>query len=138
MKVLVLEFFSQTPHGRRSADAFVTEVKSIFTSLIRTGVDFDVLTGLEGLETYVYKREVWDGNDTAAVAQQTTLRDQANNCALRKFSALDFIAVSYTHLRAHETPEHLVCRLLLEKKKKPQYVNILSFIYVYKKMNNTT
>src|SRR5678816_2899253 len=26
-------------------------------------------------------------------------------------------SVSYTHLRAHETPEHLVCRLLLEKKK---------------------
>src|SRR5678816_2310015 len=25
------------------------------------------------------------------------------------------LAVSYTHLRAHETPEHLVCRLLLEK-----------------------
>ena len=25
--------------------------------------------------------------------------------------------VSYTHLRAHETPEHLVCRLLLEKQK---------------------
>ena len=25
-------------------------------------------------------------------------------------------AVSYTHLRAHETPEHLVCRLLLENK----------------------
>eukprot|EP00658_Telonema_sp_P-2_P011443 TRINITY_DN14364_c0_g2_i1.p1 TRINITY_DN14364_c0_g2~~TRINITY_DN14364_c0_g2_i1.p1 ORF type:complete len:270 (-),score=79.56 TRINITY_DN14364_c0_g2_i1:101-910(-) len=29
-----------------------------------------------------------------------------------------FKPVSYTHLRAHETPEHLVCRLLLEKKKK--------------------
>ncbi len=26
--------------------------------------------------------------------------------------------VAYTNLRAHETPEHLVCRLLLEKKKK--------------------
>ena len=26
-------------------------------------------------------------------------------------------AVSYTHLRAHETPEHIVCRFLLEKKK---------------------
>src|SRR5678815_4174324 len=25
-----------------------------------------------------------------------------------------FLPVSYTHLRAHETPEHLVCRLLLE------------------------
>eukprot|EP00658_Telonema_sp_P-2_P008181 TRINITY_DN13069_c0_g1_i21.p1 TRINITY_DN13069_c0_g1~~TRINITY_DN13069_c0_g1_i21.p1 ORF type:complete len:127 (+),score=46.56 TRINITY_DN13069_c0_g1_i21:70-450(+) len=30
------------------------------------------------------------------------------------------VPVSYTHLRAHETPEHLVCRLLLEKKKKKQ------------------
>src|SRR5678815_4482045 len=30
--------------------------------------------------------------------------------------ALTFYAVSYTHLRAHETPEQLVCRLLLEKK----------------------
>ena len=29
--------------------------------------------------------------------------------------------VSYTHLRAHETPEHLVCRLLLEKKKTNTY-----------------
>src|SRR5450756_2673792 len=28
------------------------------------------------------------------------------------------IAVSYTHLRAHETRHDLVCRLLLEKKKK--------------------
>ena len=27
------------------------------------------------------------------------------------------VAVSYTHLRAHETELHLVCRLLLEKKK---------------------
>jgi len=27
---------------------------------------------------------------------------------------------AYTHLRAHETPAHLVCRLLLEKKKTPQ------------------
>src|SRR5678815_5143253 len=27
---------------------------------------------------------------------------------------LVFVSVSYTHLRAHETPEHLVCRLLLE------------------------
>src|SRR5674536_45478 len=32
----------------------------------------------------------------------------AKNCQLVA------MAVSYTHLRAHETPEHLVCRLLLE------------------------
>ena len=30
-------------------------------------------------------------------------------------------AVSYTHLRAHETDSYLVCRLLLEKKKTPHY-----------------
>src|SRR5674476_1705222 len=29
-----------------------------------------------------------------------------------------YTAVSYTHLRAHETGRNLVCRLLLEKKKK--------------------
>ena len=31
-----------------------------------------------------------------------------------------FGTVSYTHLRAHETGRNLVCRLLLEKKKKPK------------------
>ena len=30
----------------------------------------------------------------------------------------EYGAVSYTHLRAHETGRNLVCRLLLEKKKK--------------------
>eukprot|EP00658_Telonema_sp_P-2_P012322 TRINITY_DN14695_c0_g1_i9.p2 TRINITY_DN14695_c0_g1~~TRINITY_DN14695_c0_g1_i9.p2 ORF type:complete len:105 (-),score=33.99 TRINITY_DN14695_c0_g1_i9:69-383(-) len=37
---------------------------------------------------------------------------------IRKPPTLISKPVSYTHLRAHETPEHLVCRLLLEKKKK--------------------
>ena len=32
-------------------------------------------------------------------------------------------AVSYTHLRAHETGRNLVCRLLLEKKKKKKTYN---------------
>src|SRR5665647_3632603 len=31
--------------------------------------------------------------------------------------------VSYTHLRAHETDSYLVCRLLLEKKKKHNYIH---------------
>ena len=30
---------------------------------------------------------------------------------------VEIVAVSYTHLRAHETVLDLVCRLLLEKKK---------------------
>src|SRR5665647_3897526 len=32
--------------------------------------------------------------------------------------AVWYSSVSYTHLRAHETDSYLVCRLLLEKKKK--------------------
>ena len=35
--------------------------------------------------------------------------------------------VSYTHLRAHETPEHLVCRLLLEKKKQQHTITCLLY-----------
>src|SRR5660398_287452 len=35
-----------------------------------------------------------------------------------RFCGHSMIAVSYTHLRAHETKANLVCRLLLEKKKK--------------------
>eukprot|EP00825_Cyclidium_porcatum_P048877 TRINITY_DN8323_c0_g1_i2.p2 TRINITY_DN8323_c0_g1~~TRINITY_DN8323_c0_g1_i2.p2 ORF type:complete len:123 (-),score=35.20 TRINITY_DN8323_c0_g1_i2:3-371(-) len=35
-------------------------------------------------------------------------------------------AVSYTHLRAHETRHDLVCRLLLEKKKQEQTKHIHS------------
>ena len=34
------------------------------------------------------------------------------------FTLLYGVTVSYTHLRAHETGRNLVCRLLLEKKKK--------------------
>src|SRR5665254_19901 len=34
--------------------------------------------------------------------------------------------VSYTHLRAHETPEHLVCRLLLETKNRTEFWEMLA------------
>ena len=34
------------------------------------------------------------------------------------------MSVSYTHLRAHETDSYLVCRLLLEKKKRNQRKNL--------------
>ena len=41
--------------------------------------------------------------------------------------AVSLPAVSYTHLRAHETVLDLVCRLLLEKKKtKKQNIDILN------------
>ena len=37
-------------------------------------------------------------------------------------AVFDDVPVSYTHLRAHETPEHLVCRLLLEKNNPNHYL----------------
>ena len=42
-------------------------------------------------------------------------------CILIAWLHHDIVPVSYTHLRAHETDSYLVCRLLLEKKKK--YIN---------------
>src|SRR5678815_4040736 len=40
--------------------------------------------------------------------------DNGKCVAICDVNAENLKPVSYTHLRAHETPEHLVCRLLLE------------------------
>ena len=47
-------------------------------------------------------------------------------------------AVSYTHLRAHETVLDLVCRLLLEKKKNKKKPKKKKKIYKKKKKHITT
>ena len=44
------------------------------------------------------------------------------NFTIRPGADAIITAVSYTHLRAHETGRNLVCRLLLEKKKKKKKV----------------
>ena len=62
-----------------------------------------LITGIIGRLTLVYA--VW----------LTTMSEYLVLLAL--LFASNSLPVSYTHLRAHETPEHLVCRLLLEKKK---------------------
>jgi len=70
---------------------------------------------------------VWSANSVAiidfkygaGVAVEVTENPQLKCYALLAMKHLKTTgSVSYTHLRAHETPEHLVCRLLLEKKKK--------------------
>ena len=45
-------------------------------------------------------------------------RYELNNYIKNYLEQFNLYAVSYTHLRAHETDSYLVCRLLLEKKKK--------------------
>src|SRR5678809_855029 len=49
----------------------------------------------------------FENKDLLIVKSQRTAREYLWTCAS---------AVSYTHLRAHETGRNLVCRLLLEKK----------------------
>src|SRR5659263_332233 len=46
------------------------------------------------------------------------MNDSFMEIAAKKLGYKSVQAVSYTHLRAHETRHDLVCRLLLEKKKK--------------------
>ena len=46
------------------------------------------------------------------------------NCGADKVSINTAAAVSYTHLRAHETRHDLVCRLLLEKKNMQHFLRV--------------
>src|SRR5674536_251874 len=50
-----------------------------------------------------------------AIPMNTMSAQRSHREASSAAASLTRISVSYTHLRAHETPEHLVCRLLLEK-----------------------
>src|SRR5678815_4174520 len=52
----------------------------------------------------------------SSVAKRSCI--SAGSFCRKRWRTICIQSVSYTHLRAHETPEHLVCRLLLEKKKK--------------------
>src|SRR5678816_80555 len=52
------------------------------------------------------------GPSLAARAGKETLEQHVEKMASLPFVDVLYIPVSYTHLRAHETPEHLVCRLL--------------------------
>src|SRR5678809_1808744 len=63
-------------------------------------------------------------NDSPAMASTTGveaagLSNSPSHLAMTTVARqLPTTSVSYTHLRAHETGRNLVCRLLLEKKKK--------------------
>src|SRR5678815_6055920 len=63
------------------------------------------------------EKQRWgDGTKVSIVLMKTNTSTGEITCQ-KIYSMSGDKAVSYTHLRAHETPEHLVCRLLLEKKK---------------------
>ena len=86
--------------------------------LQRMGVDLEAITRRLDEELKRSPRTQIYGGGVGQVYITPRLKriiDQSNDEASRLKD--DYISVSYTHLRAHETPEHLVCRLLLEKKK---------------------
>ena len=56
-------------------------------------------------------------NDATRMADPATYDRAVQHFGQRRIALPTFAAVSYTHLRAHETVLDLVCRLLLEKKK---------------------
>src|SRR5678815_5849496 len=56
-------------------------------------------------------------SDDVLLVEQGSLYPALHRLEERGWIRSEWGPVSYTHLRAHETPEHLVCRLLLEKKK---------------------
>ena len=63
----------------------------------------------------VYKRQAYGNGSPAGYFELH--RQPGDTVEIAYFGlAPRFIAVSYTHLRAHETVLDLVCRLLLEKK----------------------
>src|SRR5678816_4625184 len=77
-------------------------------------------------QRYVHPGPLVLGTDPLKLRTPTADRDRTVSRRSKPSSRTTLIGeqpnpwnpVSYTHLRAHETPEHLVCRLLLEKKKK--------------------
>src|SRR5678815_5827989 len=83
-----------------------------------------------GKEKYKQRKHSTDADITASLRDIPTtlpnaqceellnkLREFKSRYNIEKNNTINILPVSYTHLRAHETPEHLVCRLLLEKKK---------------------
>mgnify|MGYP007068914243 CR=1 FL=1 len=65
----------------------------------------DVPSG-RGVVTFMASKVGWDDLTVDVMVSRDAIQEAIDTA----------LPVSYTHLRAHETPEHLVCRLLLEKK----------------------
>src|SRR5450756_1123956 len=83
-----------------------------------------ITKAMRGSFTYFMANKQKVGRDASSLRPQETTynQDGPNNMYKGELNYVIgnnlFLAVSYTHLRAHETRHDLVCRLLLEKKKK--------------------
>src|SRR5665213_4137740 len=80
----------------------------LIASITVDGKNYRVL----GQEAPLYETILPSAEEKAYSLKYTEARPSGN------WMNEDYKAVSYTHLRAHETGRNLVCRLLLEKKNK--------------------
>src|SRR5660397_212684 len=77
-------------------------------SAIASPYDTVTVSSMNNLVTAMESYALFDGNDLYTGVTATALSDWG-------WTPGSSTAVSYTHLRAHETKANLVCRLLLEK-----------------------
>ena len=80
------------------------------------GASFKI-TGKDNKEIDLRDEIEWSGTGNFEPGKGSSCRPAFNSVGENKI-ILTAESVSYTHLRAHETVLDLVCRLLLEKKKK--------------------
>ena len=92
--------------GRRDPIADLVRIEGLHGAEVAGSLDDDDVPGIE---------------QRAPDKIEALLRSVGNEDLVRGYrdAAAGHPAVSYTHLRAHETVLDLVCRLLLEKKKIP-------------------
>eukprot|EP00658_Telonema_sp_P-2_P064361 TRINITY_DN53314_c0_g1_i1.p1 TRINITY_DN53314_c0_g1~~TRINITY_DN53314_c0_g1_i1.p1 ORF type:complete len:134 (+),score=38.99 TRINITY_DN53314_c0_g1_i1:28-402(+) len=95
-----------------SVASCVAEAATMPIDVIKVRLQYQ---GSDGTLQYKNLREAFRG--TVRAEGVNALFKGIKPAMVRQFTYGGLRSVSYTHLRAHETPEHLVCRLLLEKKK---------------------
>src|SRR5665647_530031 len=95
-------------------NTFVEEV--IVRGTEKPSTEWKEYSGLSsGIKT-ISLQEVTSGEEKRIITKDAELNRVLGGGIV--LGSIVLIAVSYTHLRAHETDSYLVCRLLLEKKKK--------------------
>src|SRR5678810_1064627 len=77
-----------------------------------------------GIQIIPYSERLTVQNALILFEEFDIIIDGTDNFSTRYMINDACVSVSYTHLRAHETGRNLVCRLLLEKKKKKIMTNI--------------
>ena len=94
----------------------ITALKDMGFALADIVRILEIYDDREKLDAFLSARE----EELSQLSKETEYRLMLLETARKRLRTIQHsrtrIPVSYTHLRAHETPEHLVCRLLLEKK----------------------